>query len=344
MKQKWMFIIQLIPSIFINLILFWTFFHFSSVIECIIFLPFLICGISVLGKTISLFLEKEKIARFFENLFTISLLVYVVGFLIVWFAVSISNNNFFLSLFAIPFFIIVFLIIKKKFGQPKYSKKIRIQSYFNLANICTFLLIGVTFGIGLLLFANGLSDVLDDIEQMQGFQETTGTLTQYNENTSMPNLLYSYSVDGKIYLLEAEWNTDLVPQIGSTRIILFDPAHPDRAILKGNNSNFLLLLVSFIFLTVSFAIGFAFASNYRKFPKISKNLLNIVVGLFFFFMGFGLIYYLTGSISIIRAFQNYSPSNYPSIIILIFFILAGILIFIEQAKQIYKIVHAKKLS
>jgi uncharacterized membrane protein HdeD (DUF308 family) len=67
-----------------------------------------------------------------------------------------------------------------------------------------------------------------------------------------------------------------------------------------------------------------------------------VVGLFFFFMGFGLIYYLTGSISIIRAFQNYSPSNYPPIIILIFFILAGILIFIEQAKQIYKIVHAKK--
>ena len=342
MKLKWMFIIQLIPSIFINLILFWTFFHFSSVIECIIFLPFLICGISVLGKTISLFLEKEKIARFFENLFTISLLVYVVGFLIVWFAVSISNNNFFLSLFAIPFFIIVFLIIKRKFGQPKYSKKIRIQSYFNLANICTFLLIGVTFGIGLLLFANGLSDVLDDIEQMQGFQETTGTLTQYNENTSMPNLLYSYSVDGKIYLLEAEWNTDLVPRIGSTRIILFDPAHPDRAVLKGNNSNFLLLLVSFIFLTVSFAIGFAFVSNYRKFPNISKNILNIVVGLFFFLMGFGLIYYLTGSISIIRAFQNYSPSNYPPIIILIFFILAGILIFIEQAKQIYKIIHAKK--
>lgn len=66
MKQKWMFIIQLIPSIFINLILFWTFFHFSSVIECIIFLPFLICGISVLGKTISLFLEKEKIARFLK--------------------------------------------------------------------------------------------------------------------------------------------------------------------------------------------------------------------------------------------------------------------------------------
>lgn len=91
----------------------------------IIYVPFLICSISMAAENIALYLEKSKIAALFHKMF-------VVGFLSFWFGIifmatdqSIDEKNDTFVVFTIPFWLVGIGIAKKALFHGKTEEKRR---------------------------------------------------------------------------------------------------------------------------------------------------------------------------------------------------------------------------
>ena len=94
MKQ---IIITLIASIYLIHVLIIT----KSTLTRIIVIPFLIFGISLLIKNICLMLNKNKIAKMFSKIYTITFFIYYFGFLAYWDYLAITRKEYTLVAFSL---------------------------------------------------------------------------------------------------------------------------------------------------------------------------------------------------------------------------------------------------
>lgn len=79
MKNKNIFISKIIKSSIIVLILFSVLSHNSGAVK-IMTIPFIVCGLSSVGKNVCLFMDKKKYANIFSKLFLVSFLVFYLVF------------------------------------------------------------------------------------------------------------------------------------------------------------------------------------------------------------------------------------------------------------------------
>ena len=81
----------------------------------ILFIPFLLCSISSMGKNLGLLLNKKKFALFFDRLFKVSFFLFWFGFLIFACYIMIRDHNYRMLPFTLPFWLAGFFFFKRKF-------------------------------------------------------------------------------------------------------------------------------------------------------------------------------------------------------------------------------------
>lgn len=143
---------KLISAIFITILLTRSMIITSS--PKIIFVPFLICSISMAIEQIGLILNKRKIAIIFHKLFTIGFFLFWFGVLIVVAYVCLREKNYGLLLFTIPFWLIGICIIRRKLLNIKPKNKV--VSNLNFMMIVGAGLVGIVLLSGLVILALGI--------------------------------------------------------------------------------------------------------------------------------------------------------------------------------------------
>ena len=118
------------------------------------FLPFLICSISMAGKSIARIMNKEKMEFIFGKIFTLGFLVFLIGFLIVAGYTSVRDKNYSLLIFSIPFWIVGIFLIKNRLLNKKEENSG--ESFFTFAFITSALLVVIALLAGIFLLVYGI--------------------------------------------------------------------------------------------------------------------------------------------------------------------------------------------
>ena len=120
----------------------------------IIFIPFLICSLSMVGKSIARIMNKEKMEFIFGKMFTLGFLLFFIGFLIFAGYVSIRDKNYSLLIFSIPFWIVGIFLIKNRLLNKKEENSG--ESFFTFAFITSALLVVIALLAGIFLLVYGI--------------------------------------------------------------------------------------------------------------------------------------------------------------------------------------------
>lgn len=120
----------------------------------IILLPFLICSISLTGKSLSQMLRKEKLASVFHKVFILGFLLFWFGFLAVAAFISIRDKSYSMLLFTLPFWLVGIYLVKRWLLGKKGKQST--CSPFRFAHIVSAALVTVALLAGIFLLALGM--------------------------------------------------------------------------------------------------------------------------------------------------------------------------------------------
>lgn len=120
----------------------------------IIFIPFLICSISMIGKSIAQLLQKKKAELVFGKLYVLGFLLFLIGFLVVAVYMAIRDNNYSMLLFSVPFWLVGIYLIKKRILRKEGKKNG--GSAFIFAVVVSALLVMIAFLAGIYLLITGI--------------------------------------------------------------------------------------------------------------------------------------------------------------------------------------------
>lgn len=152
--KKSLVVRRLISSIMTTLLLL----HFmeKALSPKIIFIPFLISGVSMVGKSIAQMLDHKKLEFIFGKIFVFGFLLFFIGFLAFAGYISIRDKNYSLLVFMIPFYIAGIFLIKNRLLHKKHEKNG--ESFFTFAFAVSTLLVTAAFSAGIFLFILGIKD------------------------------------------------------------------------------------------------------------------------------------------------------------------------------------------
>lgn len=145
---------KLITSIMVTVTL--LYFMAKSPSPKIIFIPFLVCSISLAGKSIAQMLDRKKLEFIFGKVFVLGFLLFFVGFLIFAGYTSIRDRNYSLLVFSIPFWIMgIFLIKNRLLNKPGKKNG---ESVLTFAIVISALLVVLALLAGIFLLVLGFKD------------------------------------------------------------------------------------------------------------------------------------------------------------------------------------------
>lgn len=153
--RKTLAVRNLIASLFVTGIVLYLMAKTTS--PKIIFVPFLICGLSLAGKSFGQFMGREKWVTVFHKLFILGFLLFWFGFLAVAVFLSIRDKSYGMLLFTLPFWVVGFFITKNKLLgiKGKQGKKDTV-SPFRFAFVVSTILVSIAILAGIFLFILGI--------------------------------------------------------------------------------------------------------------------------------------------------------------------------------------------
>ena len=119
----------------------------------IILLPFLICALSMTGKSIAQMLHKEKLVVAFHKCFVGGFVLFWMGFLAVAGYICIRDKNYSMLILLVPFLLVGCFLIKNKLLGKKSKTD---GSPFRFANIISAGLVGIALLSGVVLLVLGI--------------------------------------------------------------------------------------------------------------------------------------------------------------------------------------------
>ena len=119
----------------------------------IILLPFLICALSLAGKSIAQMLRKEKLAVVFHKCFVAGFLLFWIGFLAVAGYITIRDRNYSMLIFLVPFWLIGCYLIKNKLLGKKSKKNVE---PFRFTHVISAILVSLALLSGVVLLILGI--------------------------------------------------------------------------------------------------------------------------------------------------------------------------------------------
>ena len=119
----------------------------------IIFIPFLICSVSMAGKSLSQILNNQSGVRICHRLFVLGFALFWIGFLVVAGFICIRDGNSQMLLFTVPFWIFGLIIIKNKLVKKPQKDA---EQPFKFAIIMSALLVVIVLIAGLVILIMGI--------------------------------------------------------------------------------------------------------------------------------------------------------------------------------------------
>lgn len=159
--------------------------------------------------------------------------------------------------------------------------------------------------VGLALFGTGVYKTVDRNKKMNTYEAVRGGIVDYREkdgeNGMVYGAVYAYTVDGREYTICDDVFTNKVPQIGKRVEIMYDPAAPENALVKGGvSTGFFLLLLGGMFFAIPFFLFITSSCRFSgKWAEVSQGFM---VGLIFAGLGYGLCFGLKQGISFATIF------------------------------------------
>ena len=182
--------------------------------------------------------------------------------------------------------------------------------------------------ISIPLLYKGISGALRNHHAQESYVSTEAIVSGYQEIQSKGTkrhrtyyaLTYAYTVDERVYYIADDLLLKSLPPANYTREIRYDPANPENAIFVGKSGSSASLLAGLMFLLIPaiMLFGWLIVTNRLRFG--AANVFDICIGLVMAIIGYGTIYGMTGTLSILKAFREYSFI----ILIPLFMITAGV--------------------
>lgn len=333
LKNKSIYTKKLVSSVFITILL--IYFMIKTASPKIIFVPFLICTISMIGKSISLIMEKKKYVNIFDKTFSIGFLLFWFGFLIFADYIAIKDKQWQLVAFSLVFWIVGIYFAKKRLVKPKEKtnnekSKTKLNIDFRILISASLVIIVLLSGIAMLFF--GIMDTYRLNSITKGYIATDGyyrecDIFSSDEDGTTYKLTYVYTVNGKEYTVTTDYGTNYIPEENSSREIKYNPNNPEEAIITGTNSKNSLIFFGAFFTFGSITFILAALSVLGYFDKFKIDILGAYIGLLFFIIGIGIILFQTGTTtSLIETIKSFGLW----IFIPVMFMIVGIYQFIKS--------------
>lgn len=144
---------KLISSLFITGLLVYIMLNTTS--PKIIFVPFLICAVSMALKTVGQIFEKEGMVFFFDKLFKGGFFLYGFGFLLVFDYLALKDKQYGLLVYSLLFWAVLLFVFKRVFFNS--NREAERPPKFNIAKIAAAGLVIISFLAGVALLILGIA-------------------------------------------------------------------------------------------------------------------------------------------------------------------------------------------
>lgn len=302
MKNKTISIIGFIRAAFIALLLLFIIIKNESVISKIFILPFLFCSLAVAGKNICLIISKPKYASIFDKLFLLGFFLFWFGFLIFWCYLNLTQKNYLLLLFFLPFWICGIYAIRKFFFKNITDKTNKKQtSNFSFQIVISVFLVGVILISGIVMLFFGIRDSYLLHKRTENYATIDGYFSDYkiydsgSKEKATYKLIYIYLVNDKTYAISTDYVANYIPTINSVREIKYNPENPEEAVLSGTNREKFLIFLGIFFILGSFTFILGALSLHGCFDKFKFDIMGIYIGFVLLLVGIGIIWFQNGT-------------------------------------------------
>jgi len=133
-------------------------------------------------------------------------------------------------------------------------------------------------------------------------------------------LTYCYSVGEETYFITDELMLNALPPADYSREVLYDPAQPRNALMRGKTADSGKLLLGLLFLLVPAVMLFAQYLATHPHAARAVSLFEVLVGVVLAAVGLGAVYGMTGTLSLAAAFRQYGVAAAIPVLL----ILAGV--------------------
>lgn len=173
------------------------------------------------------------------------------------------------------------------------------------SNLSMILFLTLFMLVGLVMLGIGIFFTVDRNQKMNTYETVRGGIVDYQaregENGTLYGAVYAYQVDGKEYTIYDEVFTNKVPRIGERVEVMYDPAYPGDAFVKGAMSNgFFLIILGGLFFVVP--IFLLIISSGKLSGKWAEAFQGTFLGLIFTGVGYGLCFGLKQGINLVTIF------------------------------------------
>ncbi|MBD5540152.1 MAG: DUF3592 domain-containing protein [Lachnospiraceae bacterium] len=173
------------------------------------------------------------------------------------------------------------------------------------SNLSRNLFLALFMLVGLAVLGAGIFFTVDRNQKMKTYETVRGGIVDYQaregDNGMLYGAVYAYEVDGKEYTIYDDVFTNKVPQIGKRVEVMYDPAYPGDAFVKGAiSSGFLILLLGGMFFVIPLFLLIIF--NCRISGRRTETFQGILLGLIFAGVGYGLCFGLKQGINFVTIF------------------------------------------
>ena len=328
MKHKLELIFELIVEIiFLYFLIIGVFGNLSFLNTCFLF-PFIIILLTAAFKCIFLLKYGVVNESYFNKITFIGFFIFIIYILIslTYSAISMEKYVFLIILLFIWIFSLVYFK-KRIFDDYDIIVSLFKKPHFLSVLLLSTLIIFSIFGFVLIYF--GVNSISNN--SFKDYVKTTGYFVSYDvvdsDDSAIYKLIYEYEVDGEVYQVMTDYSTNSLPNIGSTRIVKYNPFNPSQSVIVGGTNVYLMLFLGVLF----FLMPLAMLSDFLP-ESINKFFVvkNFIAGGTFFAIGLFGFYFFTGSFSISDFFKNFVINYFPIYVLFFCFIIIGICIMIKS--------------
>lgn len=139
----------------------------------------------------------------------------------------------------------------------------------------------ILIAIGLILGFLGMTRINDYKDKQTYYKEVTAKVIDYKtpgEKSGGSFAVYEYKVNGKTYTATSDIKSSILPRIGTTKKIMYNPLNPEEVLFGG--SNYLLLIIGIVFIVVGILamIKTIFLKKSSKNIEFDNTNINDVTG------------------------------------------------------------------
>lgn len=180
---------------------------------------------------------------------------------------------------------------------------------FNFKKAVIIILFASALLVGVVSLFFGVKDSIALAVKTKDWFDATGYFRDYSvynvnsDGETTYRLRYVYYAGGAEYFIETDYGSEIIPEIDSTRTVLYEPENPENAVLKGGESSsvYLYIGVMFTLVPIFMITVWLFATGKLK---MSVKIFDFTAGFILFAVGELAIYLMGGSLWIGNALKS----------------------------------------